>query len=295
MAEDALIAGAAAPAGTRLIRSASVLDAAWVMVVAGVLVASSFVPLIDLPNAFLRTRDAPLRVYVFVVPLIAVVVAVLALVRRSTLLAAVATGIVVPAAALSGSLAGALFFDAASPFTDAGVPVALGAGLLGVVMIVRWFVYLASPLPGVESRPTSTWARGLAGVGLVLVVNVVVGALGDDPTWSASFVAATGFMLLAPLVVVAAAVARAVAASAVAAAACLAQFVAVVVATVDDGDVGVASTFALRTGVVGLIALPVGAVVAIVGARVGEIDAQLPGDELVADDADWRWAVDDDL
>jgi hypothetical protein len=295
MAEDALIAGAAAPTGTRLIRSAAVLDATWAAVVAAVLVASSFVPLIDLPNALLRTRDAPLRVYVLVGPLVAVAIAVLALLRRSMLLAAVATGVLVPAVALCGSLAGALFFDAASPFTDAGVPVALGAASLGIVMIVRWFVYLATPLTGVERRPTSRWARALLLVGMVLVVNVVVGALGDDPTWSASFFAATGFMLLAPLVVLAAAVARAVAASVVAATACIAQVVSVTVAMLDDGDVALASTLALRTGIVGLIALPVGAAVAIIGAREAEIEVEVPGDELDADDADWRWTVDEDL
>jgi hypothetical protein len=294
MADDALIAGAAAPAGTRLIRSASVLDSVWAAVVASALFASSFYPLIDLPGSYLRTVDAPLRVYVVLVPVVAFVVAFVALIRRSVLLAAVATGVLVPGVALCGSLGGALFFDAASPFTDAGVPLAVGAAVIGVVMLIRWFVYHPAPLLGVEPRPTSRSSRVLLGVGLVLVVNVTVKALRDDPAWSLSFVVATAFMLLGPAVVVAAAAARAIAAFAVAAAACFAQIVAVLIARFDDGQIDIDGVLALRTGVVGLIVSAIAAAVAIGGAVMAEIEPD-EGEGASDDDADWRWSVDDDL
>ena len=296
MGEDALVAGAAAPAGRRRIRSAAVLDAIWALVVAVAVCASSFFALIDLPDSSLLTRDAPLRVYVIALPAAVAVVAVLAIIRGSTLLAAAATGMLVPAVALCGPLGGSLFLDAASPFTDAGVPFAVGAALLGIVMIVRWFVYLTPPVPGVEARPTQLLNRVLLAVGLVLVANVVVDALADEPTWSASFVVATTFMLLTPLVVLAAAAARSVASNIVAAASCVAQAVAVVVVTIDDGDVEISSTFALRTGVIGVIALVLGAGVAVVGTRQTELDDVPTAAFGVADDdADWRWSVDDDL
>jgi hypothetical protein len=206
----------------------------------------------------------------------------------------VASGILVPSIALLGSLAGRLFFDAASPFTDAGTPLALGCAAVGVIMLIRWFVYHPVPIPGVEPRPTRPSARVLLGVGLVLVANVVVAALRDDPRWSASFVVATLFMLLAPLVVVAAAAIRTIAANALAAAASAAQIVAVVVAMLDGEDIGITSVFALRTGVVGLIALAVAAVVAVFGAVTGVVESDAATDLASDDDADWRWDVDDD-
>jgi hypothetical protein len=295
MAEDALIVGAAAPAGTRRIRSAAVLDSIWVLLVAGVVVVSSFFALIDLPNRYLRTQDAPLRVYVVVVPAVAVALAVAAIIRRSVPLAAVATGTLVPAVALCGSLGASLFLDAASPFTDAGVPLAVAAALLGIVMVIRWFVYATPPVPGVEPRPTELLRRGLLTTGLVLTANVVIAALADDPTWSASFVVSTACLLLAPLVVLAAAAVCSVSSNLVAAGACAAQAVAVVVATLDDGGIEIDSTLALRTGVIGLIALVVGAGVAIAGADRAVIGDEPTVELLDADDPDWRWSVDDDL
>ena len=268
----------------------SALDAIWVAIVAAAIVVSSFFPLIDLPDSYLRTRDAPLSVWVVFLPVVAFVVAVVALVQRSTPLAAVATGVLVPAVALCGSLGGALFFDAVSPFTDAGVPLAVGAAVLGVIMLIRWFVYHPLPLLDVEPRPTVPAARSLLVVGLVLVTNVVVGALVDDPSWSMSFVVATMFMLLTPLVVVTTALVRAVTGLAVAAAACVGQVVAVVVAWVVD-DVGVGSTLSLRTGVVGLGGLAVATGIATVGA----VTAVVPSGTAARadDDAAWRWAADD--
>jgi len=292
MADDGLIAGAAAPAGTRRIRSVATLDAIWVILVGIAVVVSSFFPLIDLPDSYLRTSDAPLRVWVVVLPVIALVVAVVALVRRSTLLAAVATGTLVPAVALCGSLGGALFFDAASPFTDAGAPLAVGAGVLGAMMLIRWFVYHPLSLVDVEPRPTIAASRGLLALGLVFVVNVVVDALADDVAWSMSFVVATSFMLLTPLVVVAAALVRKVNAQAVAGAACVAQLIAVVVARVTD-DLEVGSTLSLRTGAVGLVALAVAAAVAGVGAATAAVDAEPDAPVEFDDDAAWRWTADD--
>lgn len=134
----------------------------------------------------------------------------------------------------------------------------------------------------------------LLGVGLVLVVNVTVKALRDDPTWSLSFVVATAFMLLGPAVVVAAAAARAIAAFVVAAATCFAQIVAVLIARFDDGQIDIDGVLALRTGVVGLIVSAVAAAVAIGGAVMAEIELN-EGEGVADDDPDWRWSVDDDL
>jgi len=295
MAEDALIAGAAAPAGTRWIRSAPVLDSIWSLLVAGVIVVSSFFPLVDVQNPLFRTGEAPLRVYVLGLPILAMAAAVVAMVRRSGLLAAVASGVLVPSIALLGSLAGALFFDAVSPFTDVGTPVALGCAALGVIMLIRWFVYHPAPILDVESRPSLLSARALFAVGLVLVANVVVASLRDDPRWSASFVVATLFMLLVPLVVVASAAVRTVAANALAAGAASAQVVAVVVSMLDGDGVGVASVFALRTGGVGVVALGAAAAVAAFGAVTAVVESDSDPDVTVDDDADWRWAFDDDV
>jgi hypothetical protein len=295
MAEDALIAGAAAPAGTRWIRSAPVLDSIWSLIVAGLIILSSFFPLVDVDNPLFRTSEAPLRVYALGMPILAVIVTVVAVVRRSAVLAAVSSGILVPSIALLGSLSGTLFFDAASPFTDAGTPVALGCAALGVIMLIRWFVYHPVPRSGVELRPTTLSARVLLGIGFVLVANVVIAALRDNPRWSASFVVATMFMLLAPLVVVASAAVRTVAGNALAAGASSAQIVAVSVAMLEGDDVDVTSVFALRTGVVGLVALGAATAVAVFGAITAAVEPDSASDIASDDDAAWRWDVDDDL
>lgn len=293
MADDALIAGAAAPAGTRWIRSVPVLDAIWALLVAVAITVSSSFALIDLTNNSLRTQDAPLRVYVLGVPAVAAIIAIIAIVRRSSGLAAAATGALVPAVALSGSLGSSLFLDDASPFTDVGVPLAVGSALLGIAMFVRWFVYMTPVVTGVDPRPSMVAARGLLVVGLLLVGNVMVVALLDGPTWSAAFVVSTACMLLGPFVVVASALARSVESNVLAVAACAAQAVAVVFATLDDGGVEIDSTLALRTGVVGVIGLVVGAGIAIVGADRAAIDDPPTTDDL--DDPDWRWSADDDV
>jgi hypothetical protein len=293
MADDALIAGAAAPAGTRWIRSGPVLDATWALLVAVAIAVSSSFALIDLPTSSLRTQEAPLRVYVVAVPAVAAILAIAAIVRRSAGLAAAATGTLVPAVALSGSLGSSLFLDDASPFTDVGVPLAVGSALLGIAMFVRWFVYLTPVAIGVDPRPSRLPAHGLLGVGVLLVGNVVVVALLDAPTWSAAFVVSTACMLLGPIVVLAAALARSVESNVLAVAACAAQSVAVVFATLDDGGVEIDSTLALRTGVVGVIALVVGAGIAIVGADRAVVDDTPSTDEI--DDPDWRWSADDDV
>jgi hypothetical protein len=295
MAEDALIAGAAAPAGTRRIRSAPVLDALWALLVAGLIVLSSFFPLLNFDNSLSRTGEAPLRVYALGLPVLALLVIIVAVVRRSAVSAAVASGLLVPAIALLGSLAGALFFDAVSPFTDAGTPLSLGCAIVGVVMLIRWFVYAPTPVAAVDARPTPMSARVLLGTGLVLVANVVIAAFGDDPQWSASFVVATMFMLLAPLVVVAAAVVRTVAGNALASGASAAQLVAVAVVLIDGDGIGVTSVFALRTGVVGMIGLAAAAVVAGVGAMTAGVESDAEVVVSADDDAAWRWHVDDEV
>jgi hypothetical protein len=295
MAEDALIAGAAAPAGTRRIRSAPVLDSIWSLVVAAAIVLSSFFPLVDVDSPLFRTGEPPLRVYALGLPVLALIVVIAAVVRRSAVLAAVASGILVPSIALLGSLAGALFFDAGSPFTDAGTPLSLGCAAVGVIMLIRWFVYHTVPILGVEPRPTLLSARVLLGVGLALVANVVVDALRDDPRWSASFVVATMFMLLTPLVVVASAAVRTVAANALAAGAAWAQTVAVLVAMLDGEDLDITSVFTLRTGVVGVIALVAAGCVAVFGAVTAVVESDAVVDGASDDDTNWRWDVDDDL
>jgi len=295
MAEDALIAGAAAPAGTRWIRSASVLDSIWAMVVAGLIIGSSFFALVDVENPLFRTGEAPLRVYALGLPTLALIVAVAAAARRSAVPAAVASGILVPSIALLGSLAGALFFDSVSPFTDAGTPLSLGCAGVGVVMLIRWFVYHPVPLSGVESRPTLLSARVLLGIGSVLVANVAIAAFRDNPQWSSSFVVATMFMLLTPLVVVASAAVRTVAANALAASAASAQIVAVLVAMLDGDDVGVSSVFALRTGVVGLVALGAAAAAAVFGAVTAVVESDSARGLAADDDASWRWDADDEM
>lgn len=271
------------------------LDSIWAIVVAALIIVSSFFALVDVENPLFRTGEAPLRVYALGLPIFAAIVAVGAAAKRSAVLAAVASGILVPPIALLGSLAGALFFDSVSPFTDAGTPLSLGCAAVGVVMLIRWFVYHPVPLSGVESRPTRSSARVLLGIGSVLVVNVGIAALGDSPQWSASFVVATMFMLLTPLVVVVSALVRTVAANALAASAASAQLVAAVVAMLDGDDVGVTSVFALRTGAVGLVALGAAAVAAVFAAFTAVAESDPVPDLVADDDASWRWDVDDEI
>ena len=295
MADDGLISGAAAPARARLIRSQPILDSIWVLAVSTAVIVSSFVPLIDLPTAHLQTGEAPLRVYVLAVPIVAMIVAVAGIARRSTVLVAIATGIVLPGVALAGSLGGALFFDASSAFADIGVPAAMISALLGVVMIARWFVYHPVPLLDVEARPTSVVARILLGIGVLLILNVAIAAVLDASRWSISIGFSTFVMLLVPTVVVIAAIVRTTPAFVLMAAAASAQLVAVLVARIEESGLGLGSELALRTGAIGLVGLAAAAGVAIIGVRLADLDDtdRYGSDEAVADDESWRWSADE--
>jgi len=294
MADDGLIAGAAAPAGTRLVRSPILLDALWAASVACAVVVSSRLPLIDLDTVYLRTFDPPLRVYALFIPVVAIVVAAMSVVLKSARSAAVASGLLVPSIALGGSLAGSLFLDDVSPFTDAGVPLGLAVSAVGIAMIIRWFVYQPSPSVTHDPRPAMRTAQALVVLGALLAVSVFVSALRDDLGWSLSSVVPTLLMMLTPLVVVAAGLFRSVESNALAAAACGSQLVAVVVVRLDDEGVGLDSAFTLRTGVLGLIGLTCASAVAVIG-MVGattELAAD-QGSVEPTDDASWRWSPDD--
>ena len=295
MTDENLISGAAAPAAERLIRSSVALDAIWVVCVAAALVVSSLIPLVDLEDVYVRTADAPLRAYTVALPVLATILAVVAAARRSALLAASATGVLVPAVAFAGSVAASLFFDVTSPFTDAGVPLTLAAGALGLVMLVRWFVYQPTPVPGRDPRPTRQSATALSLMGLALAAVVVVDAVRDDVPWSLPFALATALMMLTALVVVVAGLVRSTGANVLAAAACLAQFAAVVVVERDDADSGAVvlaeSATTIRTGAVGLIVLVVAAALAIAGAVRPRLD--VVEERSTTDDAAWRWSADE--
>ena len=260
------------------------------MVVAGLIIVSSFFPLV-----VFRTGEAPLRIYALGLPILTMIVGLAAIVRHSPVMAAAASGILVPSIALLGSVAGALFFDAVSPFTDAGTPLSLGCAAVGVIMLIRWFVYHPVPVSGVDARPAVVSARVLLGIGVALIANVVIAAFDDNPQWSASFIVATMFMVLTPLVVVASAAARTIAGNALAAGASAAQVVAVAVVLLDGDVIGVTSVFALRTGVVGMVGLAAAAVVAGVGAVTAGVESDTEIAVSADDDAAWRWHVDDDL
>lgn len=261
MAEDALIAGAVAPAGTGWTRSAPFLDSIWSLIIAGAIIVSSFYPLLLFSN-----NAAPLRIYVLGLPVLAVALSVAAIIRRSAVLAAVASGVLVPPIALSGSLGVAVSRLTGSPFADAGTTIALGCAVAGAIRLLHWFVNQPAPISGIELRPTLLSARVLCATGVVLAVNVVITALRADQRWSASFVVATMFMLLTAFVIIAAAAVRTVVANALAAAASAAQIIAVVVAASTAGDIGISWDLALRTSVVGLVALAVAVGVAVFGA-----------------------------
>lgn len=297
MTDDDLITGAAAPAADRLIGSRVALDAGWVFCVAALLIVSALLPLVDLEDVYVRTADAPLRVYTVVLPVVAMIVSTLSLVRTSNGLGAAATGVLVPSVALGGSVAGSLFFDAASPFTDAGVPATLAASTVGLVMLLRWFIYEPVPAEGVDPRPPPQLARILVVLGAALALNVVVSAARDDDGWSLPFALSTALMLLPAVVVLAAGLVRSIAANLLAAAGCAAQFVAVVVvlAVEDDIDgVGLAeSATTMRTGAIGLALLAATAVVAVVGALDPRLDSGGENAAVASDDVAWRWTADD--
>jgi hypothetical protein len=191
----------------------------------------------------------------------------------------VASGVLVPPIALSGSLGVAVSGLTGSPFADAGTAIALGCAAVGAFRLLHWFVNQAAPISGVELRPTLLSARLLLAAGVVLAVNVVVAALRDDQRWSSSFVVATMFMLLTAFVIIAAAAVRTVVANALAAAASAAQITAVVVAASTARDLGISWDLALRTGVIGLIALAVATGVAVCGAVTGVTESDPATDD----------------
>jgi len=289
MSDDALIAGAAAPVGTRRIRSAVLLDVSWVSVTAVALLVSSRFALIDLPNQYLRTGDAPLRIWVVGLPVASLLVGAFAAIRRNPFAAAVATGMLAPAIAFAGSIALSLFLNESSAFADAGVAVSLGAALVGVSMLVRWFVYHPADVAADESRPTVgiSWTVGAVGamIGLVIGVTAVI----DAGSVSSSFVGQTLLMLIVPLAIAVSALVRTRSAMALAAAGAAAQIVGVVAVRIEL-VLPLDSELTLRTGVVGIAMMTIAAGLCVFGfTRHTVDDTQRPDD----DDADWRWVVTD--
>lgn len=289
MADDALIAGAAAPARSRLIQAPATLDATWVVVAAVCLVASGWFALIDLPTATLRTGDAPLRAFVFGVPAVAILMAVAGAVRGSTSVVAAATGVLVPGAALAGSLSVLLFLDSSSAFANTGVTISIGAAFVVSIAVVRWFVYHPVPLLSSEPRPPQLLSRVVAALGVVFIANVL--AFGLDTDKSLAWAGQTIALLLAPFVVISAALARSVPAASLAAGAAGAQVTAVLVAKAEQSDLTFDSDLLLRTGLPGLVLLVamVAAVAVCVRSAAVDDDTDVPAD----DDASWRWSVDD--
>ena len=161
-ADDRLLFGAAAPATQRVIGSIERRDALWALVCAAALIVASAFDLVERGAASLRMGEAPLRIAAWIIPALSIVVAVLAVVRRSAAIAAISTGLLAPCVALAGVLSLTLFLDRASAFTDVGVPLTLGAAFVGVAMLVRWFVYHPGGADIEESRPIPVLARSLA-------------------------------------------------------------------------------------------------------------------------------------
>ncbi len=288
MTDDALIAGAAAPTRTRRIASGARLDVVWILVTSAALVISSVFDLIDLPTQRLRTGDAPLRVFVIGLPLVACVLAGVAARRRSELVAAAATGVLGPGIALAGSLSVSLFLDDDSAFADVGVAVSLVAALLGTVMLVRWFVYHPLSLLVDERRPLRALSYGAAAVGLVLVAVVVL--TGIDDGLGAAWFGQTAALLTVPAVVVGGSLVRTVPSAVLVGSAAVTQIVAVLVVKLERSAVALDSDLTLRTGVVGLLGL--GATVAL---AAGAVVRSAPDDapSQIDDDESWRWSSDD--
>lgn len=291
MSDDALIAGAAAPVGSRWIRSTAVLDAGWVAVSATALIVSSFFALIDLPATQLRTGADPLRVFVVGLPVVAVVVALFGAIRRSVVIVALATGTLAPGVALAGSLGVSLLLSDASAFADVGVAVSLAAALVGVTLLVRWFVYHPLPLLGDQTRPVPIAGRAMVASGGVVAVVLLVTTVVGDTTWSVATFAQTVVLFTVAVVLVAAGVTRTVAAAWLGCAASVAQVAAVLVAKAEQSSIPFDSDLLLRTGVAGLIALIASAIVSAGAARRVGTDPE-PSDAV--DDAEpWRWHLDD--
>jgi hypothetical protein len=288
MADDELIAGAAAPSRLRRIDSVVRLDAIWVVVVAVALIGSSFFSLVDLPDARLRTGEEPLRFFVLGLPATAIVAAVVGAIRGSATLTAIGTGVLAPSIALTSSLGLTLFLDKQAAFADVGVAFALAAALLGLAMLVRWFVYHPASLWKEEVRPIVPISRALVGAGALTMVVVIAADIGDDAGgWI--WVAQTAVLPLAPALVVAAGVARTLPATALAGAASAAQFVAVIVVRAEQSTIPLNSDLVLRTGVLGMIGLATCVALTAAAFRFTEVDVDIEID----DDPPWRWNADD--
>lgn len=291
MSDDALIAGAAAPVGQRWIRSTAVLDSGWVIVSALALIASSFFPLVDLPGTRLQTGDEPLRFFVLGLPVIAIVMAVVGAVRGSLVVVAAATGVLAPGIALAGSLGASLLLSDAAAFADVGVAIAIGAALVGLVMLVRWFVYHPLPLTGDQSQPVPLAGRALLALGGLLAAILVVTTIVGGTSWSTASVGQTLVLLVVACVVVAAGGIRTVAAAWLSCAACTSQVLAVLVVRAEKSTISFDSDLVLRTGVVGIAALVVIAVVSIVAAMSATPDPEPDADADAVES--WRWHLDD--
>lgn len=310
MSEDAsLPAGAVAPRVERTIRSTVLLDALWVVVPALLLIGSSFLTLVDLRTGSLRTGDAPLRVYAVGLPALAIVGAFAAGVSGSRWtgsrwLISVATGMLAPAVAAVGAFNVSLFLDDAAAYAEAGVALSLATASLGVVALVRWFVYHPVALQSDESRPTASMSQLVAAAGAVAAVVVVVTAVGDggatalgfvldepgaETETALQFVAQIVFALFVPFVVVAAAAIRSQLAYTLALSASAAQVAAVVAARADLDRVELGELATLWTNVIALASLLVVAVLCVAGLRVHEVDEIEPVDD---DDEPWRWSPD---
>ena len=293
MSDDELIAGAAAPVGQRWIRSVAVLDAGWVIVSGVALIASSFFALIDLPNAQLRTGTEPLRFFVLGLPAVAIVIAVVGAVRGSDVIVAGATGVLAPGIALAGSLGISLLLSDQSAFADSSVAISIGAALVGVVMLVRWFVYHPLPLLGDQSRPVPRAGQALLALGGLLAAILLASTVVGDTSWSAASVGQTLLLLTVACVVAAAGGTRTIAAAWLACAACASQVVAVLVVKAEQSTIPLDSDLVLRTGFEGFVALVVTAGVSVIAAMSATPDPE-PDAAADADTAEsWRWHLDD--
>ncbi len=282
MSDDELIAGAVVPTRRRWITSAVLLDALWVAAVSLALIFSSFFD----PAAEDGTRIAQPPVFLVALPLVAMVFAMAGVRRGSEALTAVGTGVLAPGVALAGSLSSVLFVDDVQRATAAVA--ALAAGLLGLVMFTRWFVYHPLSLLGDEARPRRSLGIGVVVAGVALAVVVVSNGVGD-PRDGVAGVVQVASTLTVPTLLVIGGVVRTVPSVALATAGAAAQAVAVVIARLADSSRSWSSEVLLRTGVVGVVVL-----VTAVAVGVASLVAAGPDTRRIdpIDDEPWRWRTD---
>ena len=302
MNEHRIIAGAAAPSGSGRTVSVVRRDLVWVLLAAVALAVSSLFPLLDVSGGRVQTGEAPLRSFVVGLPIVACITAAAAAVRRSVVLAAIATGVLAPGMAFAGSLSIELFLGDTAAFADVGVAVSLATAVLGVVMLLRWFVYHPLSWSPDEQRPFRPTSTALAAVGGALGLWVVVAGLRDG--FGLSWVATSMFMLLVPATLVVGGLTRTLPALAVAAASATAQLASVILVTsqestfsfeestfsFDESTISLDSALVLRTGVVGLCGLVAAVVLAVVS-----MARSVPDEPVAASDGEesWRWSADD--